>query len=154
MELKKAPKYYNEKIDYSMHVKLLNFLIKKGKKEMTRGIVSSSLQKISIQQKIFSATRLLWSIFKELHSGIEVRVINKRGRQHFVPFKISYYRQTYLVTKWLLQGISLNKERLSIKSKLSKEIASIFFKNSESKKQKKDNDAKVIQYKSNIHYRW
>jgi ribosomal protein S7 len=146
MELRKA---FHKKYDYTLHKKLLNFLIRKGKKEAVRKIIAASIYELTAGLKLPTSASILWTIFKELYSGVEVRLVRKKGRHHFVPFNISYYRQTYLIIKWIQEGLKTNKERVPLKQKVQAELRSIYSKTSESKKNKRNNDALVFLHKSN-----
>lgn len=82
----------------SIYLKLLGFLIKKGKKKIAKDILDKALILVSKETRVAPVLVLL-KVFSKLNTFIEIKKVNFRKRSHIVPFVIDYERRTYLITK-------------------------------------------------------
>jgi ribosomal protein S7 len=137
-----------------LYNKFVGFITKKGKKPKAKVIFDSALFNVTQKLKI-PLNKLLLKIFLKLNSYIEIKTIKIRKKVHFVPVPTTYKRRIYLVIKWIINATSEDKRKLNFSKKLSLEILNLI-KNKTSKalKIKKNNFAKALINRSNLHFRW
>mgnify|MGYP000621883905 CR=1 FL=1 len=107
---------------------VINFIIKNGKKELAKFLFSSALIKASKKTKV-GCQLLLVTIFKKLHSSIEVKTIKRRFKILNIPFFISSTRQLFLKLKLFFSAVKLNSNNISYSNKICFELISIFKSN-------------------------
>jgi len=138
-----------------LYIKFLGVLMKKGKKTKAKKILDFVLLKVSKEVKI-PANLILYKIFFNLNTFVEIRRVYSRRSSHFVPFNISFSRRLHLVLKWILMAIRFDTRRVGLVSKLSVEIFRIVknMPSSQSLKLKGLNNSQAFANKANIHFRW
>lgn len=136
--------------------KILNFLIKKGKK----------LKAIKILKKLFlllgrrygnSLSILFVKIFAPLTVDFETRTIRIWGKTHLVPFFTKPSRKTFLAVKWYVNSAKQNPKKTNMAEKLFSESINILKKldsKSNALMAKKSNNLNAISNASNSHFRW
>lgn len=136
--------------------KILNFLIKKGKK----------LKALKILKRLFLLLRkrygnsisiLFIKIITPLTVGFEARTIRIWGKTHLVPFITKPSRRTFLAVKWYVNSAKKDPRKTDMANKLFGESINILKKlNSKSKAlmSKKLNNLQAISNASNSHFRW
>ena len=146
---------YKPKTYINFYDKFLGFLIKKGKKINAKKTIENSFFYVSKKTRL-SKKQILVFLFEKLNCFVEVRKIRIKRRTHFVPFSIKIKRRLYLVVKWLMKSISLNKKKISTSKKLANEILAVFKNLSNSKvlRLKRLNNNQSVANRSNIHFRW
>lgn len=77
---------------------IVNFITKKGKKELAKKIFQSALFKASKKLNL-GCQFLLLNVFKRLHSFIEIKDVKRRRKFFKIPFFINESRQRYLSIK-------------------------------------------------------
>ena len=77
---------------------IVNFITKKGRKELAKKIFLNALLKTSKKTKL-DCQFLLVNIFKRLCASIEVKDIKRRRKFFKIPFFIGEARQRYLGIK-------------------------------------------------------
>ena len=138
-----------------LYVKFLGVLMKKGKKTKAKKILDFVLLKVSKEVKI-PVNLILYKIFFNLNTFVEIRRVRSRRSSHFVPFNISFSRRLHLVLKWILMAVRSDKRRVGLVNKLSVEIFRIVtnLPSSQSLKLKGLNNSQAFANKANIHFRW
>jgi small subunit ribosomal protein S7 len=143
-----------KKKNLHLYNKFVGFITKNGKKPKAKVIFDSALFNVTQKLKI-PLNRLLLKIFLKLNSYIEIKTIKIRKKVHFVPFPTTYKRRIYLVIKWIINATLEDKRKLNFSEKLSLEIFNLIKnKSSKSLKIKKNNFAKALINRSNLHFRW
>jgi ribosomal protein S7 len=134
--------------------KFLGVLLKKGKKTKAKKILDTVLLKVSKSTKL-SIHLVLYRVFFNLNTFVEVRRVRVKRRSFLVPFNVSFSRRISLMLKWILLTVRNDSRRTSTINKLSIEIFKIV-KNlpCNSIKLKKLNDSQAFSNKANIHFRW
>lgn len=134
---------------------IVNFITKKGKKELAKKIFQNALFKASKKLNL-GCQFLLVNVFKRLHSFIEIKDVKRRRKFFKIPFFISENRQRYLSIKWFFNGVALNKNPIAFSEKICLELLSILVKKNRSKSffLKNQNLKLAVANRSNIHYRW
>lgn len=134
--------------------KFLGVLIKKGKKSKAKKILDSVFFKISKITKL-SSNLILYRIFLNLNTFVEIRRVRSKAQKNLIPFPISYSRRIFLILKWILFAVSKDKRRISLTNKLFFEIFKIIHRiPSESLNLKNLNNLQAYSNKANIHFRW
>jgi len=133
---------------------IINFITKKGKKELAKKIFQNALLKASKKLNL-GCQFLLVNVFKRLHSFIEVKDVKRRRKFFKIPFFISENRQRYLSIKWFFSGVALNKNPIAFSEKICLELLSVLIKKKRSKSffLKNQNLKLAVSNRSNIHYR-
>jgi len=137
----------------SLFKALVNYITKKGKKELAKKIFKIALFKASKKIPLRSHLLLL-NAFKKLQSSVEVKDVKRRQKVFKIPFFIVSKRQKYLSIRWFFSAVKLNKNQIKFSDKMCLELVQII----------KSNRAKSIIFKnqnlklatanrSNIHYR-
>ena len=84
--------------------KLVNHLMRKGKKETSKRVLRNSLILLFKNKKFFVKNVLFRAIYYLLPS-VQV-VVQKRGKAEFqVPYPIKRKRSLFLAISWLLQNV-------------------------------------------------
>jgi ribosomal protein S7 len=137
-----------------LYRKFLGILIKKGKVTKAKKILDTSLFTVSKKLKM-PINSVLTKVFYKLNTFVETKKITAKRKTNIVPFPISFSRRIYLILKWILLAVQLNKSRVPMNSKLSVELYKVV-KNmpSDALRAKKQNNSQAYLNKSNIHFRW
>ena len=139
----------------TIYINFLGILTKKGNKVAAKRILDAAF--LDVSTKVNKPVHiLLIKLFLKLNSFVETKKIRFKRSSHVVPFVItSFKRKSFLIIKWLMEVIEEDKRKVSLSSKLSKEILSVL-KNNSSKalSKKKLNIKNAISNRSNIHFRW
>jgi len=135
--------------------KLLNSLIKKGKKNKAKKILELFSENIRDHYEgvIYN---LFIQLFENLSTGVETKNVKVKGSRHLVPFFIPPHRRTYLVIKWFITSSRKNLERVSMEKKMITEFVNVLQEDSNSfaLESKRMNNLQAIENRSNLHYRW
>lgn len=142
-------------LEIKLYNKLIGILLRKGYKEKSIAFFSQAFYKLVHKIKV-SFSFLIWGLFKRLKVRVEARKVKIKGRNFFVPFKISYNRQLCLIAKWILKSLEENKKNILIVDKLVEELMLVFKKDSTSKilRYRESNYKLALLNRSNLHYRW
>jgi ribosomal protein S7 len=134
--------------------KFLGVLLKKGKKTKAKKILDTVLLKVSKSTKL-SIHLVLYRVFFNLNTFVEVRRVRVKRRSFLVPFNVSFSRRISLMLKWILLTVRNDSRRTSTINKLSIEIFTVV-KNfpCNAMKFKKLNDSRACSKRANIHFRW
>ena len=137
-----------------VYKKLINLLIKKGKKQKIKQIVDKSLEVIK-RDTAKSFSYIFLKLFKRLRITLEIRRLSLRRREYIIPFTIKLRRRVYLTIKWLLITISKNHANKSFSSKFIYELLRFYYnKKSYLLQLKEQNSASILKNRANIHFRW
>jgi ribosomal protein S7 len=138
----------------NLYIKILSFLIKKGKKTKAKALLDFSLFTVCNLTKL-PLHYIFIKIFSLINVFVETKTVRVKRSSYIVPFSINLKRRFYLLTKWLVQASSVNKQKVSFSKKFIKEIVCVLTKQkSEVLNIKVLNNSKALVNKSNIHYRW
>ena len=139
----------------NLYEKLYCSFLKRGLKDLLKLNVDRSLVLINKNKK-FLLKHLLINLFLILNIFVEAKKVRIRRKSFTVPFSIRFKRRLYLIIKWLVQAIKLNKKKDALFLKIESEILLIITKNINSKSLqiKKSNNTLLLSNRSNINYRW
>jgi ribosomal protein S7 len=148
-------KKFNIEIELGFYERLINHILKKGKKEYTYTLAARMFFEHSKQSAKFKLERILYILAKKLHTTVECREVISRRRRFNVPFRISKYRTIYLACKWLVKTALLNKSKITTMEKLMIEIHKVVNnEKNEAQKLRYKNFKLVTSNRGNIHFRW
>jgi ribosomal protein S7 len=135
--------------------KFLGILMKKGKKTKAKKILDAVFLKVSKKTKM-PVNLVLYQVFFNLSTFVEVRRVYSRRSSYLVPFNISLSRRFYLALKWILIAVKADKRRVGSVNKFSVEVFKIIKNLSSSQylKLKVLNNSQAFANKANIHFRW
>jgi len=139
----------------TLYEKLYCSFLRKGLRDVLKLNVDNSFIYINKHKKFFFKN-LLINIFLNLNIFVEAKKVRIRRKSFIVPFTIQLKRRLYLIIKWFIQSIKLNKKKESLFLKIQNEILLIVNKNVNSKSLqiKKLNNTQLLSNRSNINYRW
>ena len=142
-------------LEIKLYNKLIGTLLRKGYKEKSISFFSHVFYNLSHKIKV-SFSFLVWGLFKRLKVRVEARKVKIKGRNFFVPFKISFNRQLCLIAKWIVKALYENNKKVLITDKLIEELLYAFKNNSNSKilRYRESNYKLALLNRSNLHYRW
>jgi len=132
---------------------IVNYLTKKGNKDLAKKIIKNALLKAS--RKLKRGCQYILAIaFKRLSTFVEIKDVKRRRKYLKIPFFINPRRQRYLSVKWFFNAINQNKSSLSFSEKICFELVSILkSKRAKSILLKKQNIKLASLNRSNIHFR-
>lgn len=101
--------------------KLINYIMKDGKKTVARGIVYDALDELSKED---DAMKTLHKAINNIAPSTEVRPRRLGGASYLVPIEVRKQRRIYLALNWLVNAANSrsNKEFKTFKDKLVAEI--------------------------------
>lgn len=164
-----------KKLAKNNYDRFINILMKNGQKETARKILNKALWKLiqkrsslfnkSTQPVKKSLTQpkpkfLLSKVLQELRSFAEVRKIykghGKKKRLKLVPAPVNKTRQTFLKIKWIVEAAQENSKKVSFSKKLAEEFWNLSYNKKKSKVLIKEEEVKkkVLENRSNSHFRW
>jgi ribosomal protein S7 len=82
----------------TLYNSIINYLTKKGNKQLAKKLFHNSLIDASKKAKL-SSQYLLALVFKKLSVSVEVKDVHRRGKTFKIPFFINLKRQRYLSIK-------------------------------------------------------
>jgi ribosomal protein S7 len=153
--LLKNKRFNNKKIiKNTFNQTLLRLFLKGGSKSTAKKNFKLFFLNLSneINYKEYS---IINTLVEKLYIAYELRIIKFRSHTNVVPFPVTRNRRFFLNIKWLLTSVALDNRYIPFYKKLSDEVIKII-KNEESNSKKiRDNiEFSVLNYKTNIHYRW
>ena len=95
----------NKSLKNLLYFKFLGVLLKKGKKTRAKRILDEVLLKVSKKTNL-PVDLVLYRVFFNLNTFVEVRRVRFKRRSFLVPFNITFSRRISLILKWIL--ITLN----------------------------------------------
>lgn len=140
------------KSSINLSKKLLGVLIKKGKKNLAKKALNSSLYLASKLYKIPNY-KIISKILGKIKCYAEIRKVTKRKMTTLIPFPVSKSRQNFLKIKWFLHCVKENQNRIPLSYKLLKEYEKNFEKPKYIKSQRTIMNTLLIKNISNAHFR-
>jgi len=133
---------------------ILQFFLKKGNLKTAEENVKLLFETLFLKTGLGDYS-IISKIYKTLYINFEIKNIKRRKNFHIVPMPIRKKRRFFIITKWIFQTISGDKQRKSIVYKLSTEILK-YLENQPSESLVKKNLSQItaLQNRSNIHFRW
>lgn len=137
--------------DSTIH-KLINVLMKNGKKSIAEKAVYKTLELIKIKYNQ-SPLYILKEAIDNIQPSVEIKTIKKNGKEYKIPYEINLKRQQSLAIRWLVLNLKKSNEK-TIQLKLFHEIINAYNKKGLSFKMKDDLHQQAEKNRPNLHYRW
>jgi len=104
--------------------KLINYIIRDGKKSPARKQVYNALESLKTQSEDGDAIRILQKALNNVSPNVEVRPRRLGGASYLVPCEIRKDRKLSLALKWIIQSARArsNKDFHEFSQKLAAEI--------------------------------
>lgn len=132
--------------------KFVNCIMKDGKKNAARKVVSAAL--LNAQEKIGEpGLDVLKKAIDNIRPTVEVKSRRIGGSTYQVPTDIKPGRQTALAFRWLID-ISRKRSEKGFANKLSSEVLDAFNKRGGAMKKKEDTHKMAEANKAFAHFRW
>ena len=133
---------------------ILHFFLKKGNLKVAEHNIKLLFQNLFIKTNLGDYS-IISKIYKILYINFEIKNIKKRKTSHIVPIPLTKKRRFFIITKWLFQVVSADKQRISVVDKLTVEILKyINDQQSESLIKKSVSETLALKHRSNVHFRW
>ncbi len=141
------PKFNSELV-----TKIINAIMRRGKRSTAEGIVYGALDEI--QQKMDQdAMEILVRAIDNIKPRVEVRSRRVGGATYQVPVEVSRNRQLALALRWLV-GIANSKKGGTTRSALAQEIVNAYRNQGEAIKKRDDMHKMAQANKAFAHYAW
>lgn len=133
--------------------KLINYVMKEGKKSVARKIVYDALDEIKKQVKTEKPLEVLELAIKNASPDVEVRSRRIGGANYQVPREVRPERKLALSIRWILEA-SRTKKGANMAKKLTEELVAAS-KNEGSAIKKKENTHKMAEAnRAFAHFAW
>lgn len=141
------PKFNSELV-----TKIINAIMRRGKRSTAEGIVYGALDEI--QKKMDQdEMEILVRAIDNIKPRVEVRSRRVGGATYQVPVEVSRNRQLALALRWLV-GIANSRKGGTVRSALAQEIISAYRNQGEAVKKRDDMHKMAQANKAFAHYAW
>lgn len=134
--------------------KLINYVMRDGKKTIAQRLVYSAFNKI--KQKGLDPLEILHKAIDNVAPSSEVRPRRVGGASYLVPYPTSNRRKLFLALNWIIQAAlsRSNKEYHSFDQKLSAELIDAASGEGEAVSKRKQTEKLAEANKAFAHFRW
>lgn len=132
--------------------KLMNVLMKGGKKSTAERIVYGALEIVEAKTKQDALESFLEAI-KKIRPTVEVRSRRVGGATYQVPMEVRNERSVALALRWLI-GAARNRSEKTMKERLAGEIMDALQERGSAMKKREDTHKMADANKAFSHFRW
>ena len=147
-ELTPDVKYNSELV-----ARLINTLMRMGKKSVAQKIVYSAFESIKAKKKDMEPLEVFIHAVENVKPKLEVKSRRVGGATYQVPVEVHNERQTALAIRWITT-YSKSKKGKSMVDALASELLDAFDNTGASVKKKEDTQKMAQANKAFAHYRW
>jgi len=147
-ELTPDVKYNSELV-----ARLINTLMRMGKKSVAQKIVYGAFDVIKAKKKDMEPLEVFIQAVENVKPKLEVKSRRVGGATYQVPVEVSNERQVALAIRWI-SSYSLAKKGKSMMEALASELLDAFDNTGSSVKKKEDTHKMAQANKAFAHYRW
>ncbi len=101
--------------------RLINRVMKDGKKQIAERIVYDGMEKAAQKLKVDNPLEVFEQAFKNIQPHVETRSRRVGGANYQIPFEVKGQRQNHLTTMWLVQSCRARKG-MSMVDRLAAEL--------------------------------
>jgi len=101
--------------------RLINRVMKNGKKQMAERIVYGGMEKAALRLKVDNPLDVFEQAYKNIQPHVETRSRRVGGANYQIPFEVKGQRQSHLTTMWLVQAARARKG-MSMADRLAAEL--------------------------------
>ena len=141
------------KYNSELVARLINTLMKCGKKSIAQKIVYGAFDYIATQKKDMEPLEVFIQAVENVKPKLEVKSRRVGGATYQVPVEVSNERQVALAIRWI-SSYSQAKKGKSMMEALSSELLDAFDNTGSSVKKKEDTHKMAQANKAFAHYRW
>ncbi|MCD5396512.1 MAG: 30S ribosomal protein S7 [Candidatus Pacebacteria bacterium] len=146
-ELEPDPKYGS-----SLVTKLINYVMRKGKKSLARRIVYDAFEIIKEKTKK-DPLEVFEGAIKNAGPILEVRPRRIGGATYQVPMEVKEHRRIALALRWIVEA-ARNKKGKPMEEKLAQELIDAYNNKGEAVKKKENMHKMAEANKAFAHYAW
>jgi small subunit ribosomal protein S7 len=151
--MKSIIKQYNDPVYKDPLVsKLINVLMKDGKKSIVEKLVYNSFQIIKKKTKK-NPLIILKHAINNIEPSLSLKSIKIAGKSYQIPFELSLQKQKNLAIKWLVDSVN-NRSEKSLTNRLYLEILNAYQQKGNAIKKKDEIHRKAEANRTFIYYRW
>lgn len=132
--------------------KLVNFLMKNGKKTSSEKIVSSSMRLIKQSTDEVPLKIVLKSI-ENSRPLVELKSIRIGGVTHQIPIETNLKRQDSLAIRWIVHHARQRSEK-KMSERLARELLDIYYNKGLTIQKKEEQHRRAENNRAFAHYRW
>lgn len=147
-ELTPDVKYNSELV-----ARLINMLMRKGKKSVAQKIVYGAFDAVRIKKKDMDPLEVFIQAVENVKPKLEVKSRRVGGATYQVPLEVPADRQVALAIRWIVT-YSQGKKGRSMMDALAGELLDAFDNTGASVKKKEDTHKMAQANKAFAHYRW
>ena len=147
-ELTPDVKYNSELV-----ARLINTLMRMGKKSVAQKIVYSAFDAVKAKKKDMEPLEVFIQAVENVKPKLEVKSRRVGGATYQVPVEVSNERQTALAIRWITTYSQAKKDK-SMVDALASELLDAFDNTGASVKKKDDTQKMAQANKAFAHYRW
>ncbi|XP_015112672.1 28S ribosomal protein S7, mitochondrial [Diachasma alloeum] len=149
MKAETSSEFFDSVVD-----KFINYVLRKGKKELARSLVEEALEKVKRSQleryhkaRPEERANIILSPKEVLHAAVinckpvmELMTMKKGGSNYRVPIPVLERRQRFLSMNWIIQAAQDKNGRIPFSTQLAKELIDAA-----------DNQGRVVKKKQDLH---
>ena len=133
--------------------KLVNYIMKKGKKNIARKIVYDAMDLIKEKAKTQNPLEVFDTALKNTVPSLEVKSRRVGGANYQVPIEVTPQRKTALSMKWIIDA-ARNKKGATMAKKLADEIIAASKNEGEAVKKRENTHKMAEANKAFAHFAW
>ena len=149
----KRPRVPDARYNSVLVTRLVNTILKCGKKSVAERIVYGAIDKIGEKVKEKTPLEVLEQAIENVKPKLETKSRRVGGANYQVPLDVSSERQTSLALRWIVQYASCRKGTAMMQA-LAAEILDAFNNTGAAVKKREDTHKMAQANRAFAHYRW
>ena len=149
----KRPRVPDARYNSGLVTRLVNTILKCGKKSVAERIVYGAIDKIGEKVKEKTPLEVLEQAIENVKPKLETKSRRVGGANYQVPLEVSSERQASLALRWIVQYASSRKGTAMMQA-LSAEILDAFNNTGAAVKKREDTHKMAQANRAFAHYRW
>lgn len=141
------------RFDSTLVTRLVNLIMKSGKKSVAQKIVYTAFERVSEELEKGDPVELLMAALDNARPKLEVKSRRVGGATYQVPVEISFERQQSLAIRWMIKSAS-GRKGVPMAESLAQEIIDAYNNRGEVVKKKDDTHRMAQANRAFAHLRW
>ena len=133
--------------------KLINRVMKDGKKQMAERLVYGGMQKAADKVKVQNPLEVFEQAFANIKPGVETRSRRVGGANYQIPFEVKGQRQQHLTTMWFVAAARSHKG-MSMEDRIAQELVDAFNNTGTAVKKREDTHKMAEANKAFSHFKF
>lgn len=117
--------------------KLINRVMRDGKKQMAENLVYSGMQKAADKLQVKNPLEVLEQAFKNIQPHLETRSRRVGGANYQIPFEVKSQRQQHLTIMWFVEA-ARSRSGMSMIDRIAQELMDAYNSTGGAVKKKED----------------